>query len=99
MLKAVWIAFAAGNLADALTFARMSAATVADQEMNALARALGSGFLPGLVCKGGLVLLMLALSAYLARLDAPRWVFPAVLLVFAAGGFYGAYTNVAYGWS
>ena len=98
MTRIAWLAFAVGNLADALTFARVPASVVATAESNPLARALGSGILPGIVCKGGLVLLMLALAWYCARLDGPRWVAPAVLVFFAVGGLFGAFCNITNGW-
>ena len=98
-MRTAWIAFAIANIVDAATFCGVSAARVAAAEQNPIARSLGGGLLSVVGAKGALLIVVLGGCWLLHRCDAPRWLPAVVAGTCAVLAFYGAWTNVAYGWA
>ena len=96
--RLVWVAFAISVAVDAVTFFCESATTVADHEMNALARYLGPG-LPGSIGTKMIACTLLGIGILLLRRSGivPRQAETLIIALFALVGFYAAYTNVVFG--
>lgn len=98
-MRTAWIAFALAAIADAATFCGVSPARVALAENNALARWIGSGLIAALGAKTVLLVVVVGGCWLLRRMDAPRWLVPAVVWSTVVLGFVGAWTNVVNGWA
>lgn len=92
-MRAAWVLFIVGNVADALTFARMPNALVQVTENSPIARALGPSLMTGVIVKGFLVLVALVGIALLRKADSPRLA-PLVPAFFGAVALLGAWTNL-----
>jgi uncharacterized membrane protein (UPF0136 family) len=98
-MRTAWIAFTVAAITDAATFCGISTARVAAAEQNQIARSIGGGLESALICKAILIVVAVGGCWLLRRCDAPRWLVPAVVVAVTVMGFYGAYTNVAFGWA
>ena len=93
-----WIVLILANIADGLTYCGNSAATVAHQEANPIARALGAGLLSVLGAKAVGGALMVASIYFFTRGGLPRWSITLLIIAFALLCFVGAASNVLFGW-